>query len=297
MVMLDEANILLDMHRNIFRSASHPEKLSLARPLFSPLISELSSHSDIHLVTAGTRLELNDKELWASSVLKFGAAAGIIPEVFSDFPLMTMNDISFVERLVRKEYVKYVFDYFFRLMGGSVRFRAFTSLCSYMAAKDKNSDNFISHIPPPPQYRGDPQDPLEHFNLVFYSFLMEFLAGDHREWTLRYMINRFVNRLGKTEAHNYLCQLVICFFSTQRLKIQDDKACWMSEGFCRLSPKDFQYTIEESIVVQAVIYYFNKEVPEKSLSIYFAQTMLTAHDAASAGTMLETLQKTEWKMG
>jgi hypothetical protein len=73
-VSIDEANILISKFAKIFSRPSDSTKKD--RPLWSLVASKIHSIMSVAVITAGTRMRLHDKEIWLSSLAKYGVSAG-----------------------------------------------------------------------------------------------------------------------------------------------------------------------------------------------------------------------------
>jgi len=117
------------------------------------------------------------------------------------------------------------------------------------------------------------------------------LISSPNNWSLSSMIDRFVKTLGTRIAHDYMAKLILAYLTDDFLKAISEDADMMAQGFCRVKQigKDYKYTIEESIIVEATINYF-KSI-KFLLSNWYCQHLSTSPDATIAGILMDSLFK------
>eukprot|EP01124_Arcella_intermedia_P010614 TRINITY_DN1712_c0_g1_i8.p1 TRINITY_DN1712_c0_g1~~TRINITY_DN1712_c0_g1_i8.p1 ORF type:complete len:701 (-),score=76.93 TRINITY_DN1712_c0_g1_i8:694-2796(-) len=275
-VMIDEANLLLDVLPNCFLSSTDrrekkvlPNSVTGKRPFFSLLNSELMSIPCVSVIVAGTRLDLKSADYWVSMVSKTGPGAPPSLKVVTNFPLMDFNNGKrILQRLISDtNVVDIVFKQFKKHIKDNGRFRYATSYVEeYLSLVLEIED-------------------LERSVDNYFADLM----GSAHDWSLLNMINRFVTSLSKQTAHDYMAKIVFAYITNSNLRILPQEAELMAHGFCRVvkMDNDYKYIIEESIIVEATMKYFRSVNFE--LSSWFSQDIFTAPNAAIAGVLMDSL--------
>eukprot|EP01124_Arcella_intermedia_P021705 TRINITY_DN308_c0_g2_i12.p1 TRINITY_DN308_c0_g2~~TRINITY_DN308_c0_g2_i12.p1 ORF type:complete len:860 (-),score=106.31 TRINITY_DN308_c0_g2_i12:41-2620(-) len=256
---VDEANVLLKMHIDTFASARDSNHHS-CRPLFTCLISSLSTLSDVIVIAAGTRLDLHDSDYWESLIAKIQNAPRTL-EIISDLPMMTLSLFrEFTSNLFAPAHQKTARSLWSFSIPPPARFRYLTTWV----------DSFVPH-----------HDSLEKSMEEFKRALTQ----SNEIWSLSKMIRNFV-------AHHSNGKELLGMFVTSYLVydgvIRDTKTVsWMSDGFCRCTPKEgeYFYFIDEPLVIYCIIDYFHKEnIP---IASYIVDQVLKADSPSAAGLYMD----------
>jgi len=212
LVVIDEANQLMDLHHNQFHALRKPDEL---RPLFTLVIGVIVDLPQTALVVAGTKISLRDVNYWDSLVAKKGAGAPMHPEVICDLPVANHNSAKkLLSRLFNPEYVGEAYSILIKYIKLPVRFRIITTWV----------ENYI------PNFEFLEQSIIKYLDDLFTST---------ENWSLYSVVNSFACLYPNNS--NILFELILSQLLYNGI-VPSDVAKSVEGGLCRVIKKDNSHT-------------------------------------------------------